>query len=172
MDRILYLLLLCMCIIEIKGSKCSDIVEYANSKVGCGYIWGGSGQNLTESKLKEFKRKYPSFIQEERDKKWIGKQVFDCSGLVKRAFEQVGIHVYHGATSAWESTRWAIKGEIEKLPKNRVSILYRKSGNGMVHTGIYLGNGEVVNAKGNKDGVVKERLGLSWTHFGIPIGIY
>ena len=42
----------------------------------------------------------------------------------------------------------------------------------MVHTGIYLGNGEVVNARGSNDGVVKEELGLSWTHFGIPIGIY
>ena len=122
--------------------------------------------------IKEFKRKYPSFIKIETDKKWIGSYVYDCSGLVKSAFENVGIHVYHGANSAWENTRWALKGKIDELPKDRVAILYRSGGRYMVHTGIYLGNGEVVNARGSNDGVVKEELGLSWTHFGIPIGIY
>ena len=172
MKYIIYFLLFFLCIIKIKCSKASNIVQYAVERVGCGYVWGGSGQILTEEKLKYFKNKYYSFINEKKDRKWIGKQVFDCSGLVKCAFENVGIHISHGATSAWENTRWAMKGEIEKLPKNKISILFRKSSNGMCHTGIYLGNGEVVNAKGNKEGVVKEDLGKSWTHFGIPIGLY
>ena len=126
---------------------------------------------INRKQLKRIQKKYPSFIKIETDKKWIGNYVFDCSGLVKSAFENVGIHVYHGANSAWENTRWALKGEIDKLPKDRVAILYMSGGGNMVHTGIYLGNGEVVNAK-SKDGVVKEELGLSWTHFGIPVGIY
>ena len=42
----------------------------------------------------------------------------------------------------------------------------------MIHTGIYLGNGEVVNAKSVYNGVVKEKLGTLWTHFGIPAGLY
>ena len=172
MKYIIYFSLLFLCIIKNKCSKASNIFQYAVERVGCGYVWGGSGQILTEERLKYFKNKYPSFINEKKDRKWIGKQVFDCSGLVKCAFENVGIHIYHGATSAWENTRWAMKGEIEKLPKNKIAILFRKSSNGMCHTGIYLGNGEVVNAKGNTEGVVKEDLGKSWTHFGIPIGLY
>ena len=157
---------------EIFSDKSFKIFNYAISKIGCGYIWGGSGQILTEDILTKFKNKYPSFINENKDKKWLGKQVFDCSGFVKCAFENVGIHISHGATSAWENTKWEMKGELEKLPKDKIAILYRESSTKMCHTAIYLGNREVVDAKGNKEGVVKESLNLSWTHFGIPFGIY
>ena len=167
-----YILLFFLNIKKIFLSKASDIVKYAKERVGSGYIWGGVGQTLTEEKLKYFKDKYPSFIDIEKDRKWLGKQVFDCSGLVKFVFSNVGIHISHGATSAWENTRWALKGKIEILPKDKVSILYREASRGMCHTAIYLGNGEVVDAKGNKEGVVKENINLSWTHFGIPIGLY
>ena len=172
MKYILYFLLFSLCIIKLKANKASNIVQYALERVGCGYIWGGTGQILTEERLKNLKNKYPSFIDEIKARKWIGKQVFDCSGLVKTAFEGVGIHISHGATSAWENTRWAIKCEISKLPKDRISILYRESYKGMCHTAIYLGNGQVIDAKGNKEGVVKEDFNLSWTHFGIPFGLY
>ena len=102
----------------------------------------------------------------------MGKQVFDCSGLVKCAFESVGIHISRGATSAWENTSWALKGEFDKMPKDKIAILYQKGSNGMSHTAIYLGNGKVIDAKGNKEGVIIEDLTLSWTHFGIPFGLY
>ena len=58
------------------------------------------------------------------------------------------------------------------MPKDKMSILYKKTFSGMCHTAIYLGNGEIVDAKGNKEGVVKESLTNSWTHFGIPFGLY
>ena len=172
MRYILYLLLISLCIIKLKSNKTSNLIQYVNERVGSGYMWGGTGQILTEENLKYFKNKYPSFIDEKKDRKWLGKQVFDCSGLVKCAFESVGIHISHGATSAWENTRWALKGEIEKLPKNKIAILYRKASKGMCHTAIYLGNGQVIDAKGNKEGVVKEDFTQSWTHFGIPFGFY
>ena len=156
----------------IECSKAEKIFQYAVERVGCGYIWGGSGQILTEEKLKNFKSKYPSFIDVNKDKKWLGKQVFDCSGLVKCAFENVGIYIPHEATSAWKNTKWVLKGNFENLPKDKVSILYRKSYHGMCHTAIYLGNGEVVDAKGNKEGVVREPLNSSWDNFGIPLGLY
>ena len=156
----------------MKSSKASNIIQYALKRVGSGYIWGGTGQILTEERLKNLKKKYPSFIDEKKDRKWIGKQVFDCSGLVKTAFEGVGIHISHGATSAWENTRWALKGEISNLPKDKISILYRESYKGMAHTAIYIGNGQVIDAKGNKEGVIRESLTKTWTHYGIPFGLY
>ena len=161
-----------LCFIKSKGNKSSKIFEYAISKIGCGYIWGGSGQILTENNLKLLKNKYPSFINENKSKKWIGHQVFDCSGLVKSAFDEISIHIYHGAAIAWENTKWKLKGKIENLPLDKVCILYKKGSKGMIHTGIYLGNGEVVNAKSDYHGVVKEKLGTLWTHFGIPEGLY
>ena len=170
MKFILYFLLLSISNAIILSNKASQIFNYAIDKIGCGYIYGGSGQLLTEEELIRFKQKFPGFINVEIDKKWIGKQVFDCSGFVKSAFEQVGIHIYHGATSAWENTNWEIKGEINELPKNRMAILFEEIEGVMIHTGIYLGNGEVVNAK--IEGIVKENLRSTWTHFGIPVGLY
>ena len=167
-----YFILFFLYFINIKANKPSKIFEYAISKIGCGYIWGGSGQILTENRLKLLKSKYPSFINENKSKKWLGYQVFDCSGLVKSAFEEINIHIYHGAAIAWENTNWEIKGKIENLPLDKVCILYKKGSKGMIHTGIYLGNGEVVNAKSVYHGVVKEKLGTLWTHFGIPEGLY
>ena len=160
------------CINIITSNKSYQVYQFAINKIGCGYIWGGSGQILNENLLKKFKNKYPSFINEKNVEKWLGKQVFDCSGLVKCAFEEIGIHIYHGANSAWEYTKWEIKGKIEDLPLDKISIVYKKGSNEMIHTGIYLGNGEVVNAQDNAHGVIKERLGTLWTHFGIPEGLY
>ena len=172
MKTTLFFVFFSLCIIRLKTSKANKIIQYAIDRVGCGYIWGGSGQILTEEKLKFFKNKFPSFIKENKSKKWIGKQVFDCSGLVKCAFEQVNIYIYHSAKSAWENTQWEIKGKIENLPIDKVCILYKEGSKGMIHTGIYLGNGEVINAKSDYHGVVKEKLGTLWTHFGIPLGLY
>ena len=42
----------------------------------------------------------------------------------------------------------------------------------MSHTGIYIGNGKVVHAKGSKDGVVLDTMPSTWTHWGIPKGLY
>ena len=73
--KILALLLVSLSIIQIKGDNASKIVEFAQSKVGCGYVWGATGQILTESKLKAFARN--EHVDYNICKKWIGKQVFD-----------------------------------------------------------------------------------------------
>ena len=170
MIYILYFVLLSISNSIIQINKADKIFNYAVEKIGCGYIWGGKGQLLTEEKLKHFKNKFPGFINENIDKKWIGKQVFDCSGFVLSSFKQIGIHISHGVTAAWENTNWAIKGKIDNLPKDKIAILFKELEGQMIHAGIYLGNGEVVNAK--IEGVVKEELRPVWTHFGIPYGLY
>ena len=48
------ILLLSFGLIQIKTDKPSDVVNFALSKVGCGYVWGTSGQILTEDNLKTF----------------------------------------------------------------------------------------------------------------------
>mgnify|MGYP000053766123 FL=1 len=42
----------------------------------------------------------------------------------------------------------------------------------MQHTGIYLGNGYVIDARGSSAGVIKSKLSsYPWTHFGQPQGL-
>ena len=59
-------------------------------------------------------------------------------------------------------------------PKNKILILYRfsKKKNKMEHSGIYIGGGMFIHAKGSKYGVVMEKMPFTWTHWGIPKGLY
>ena len=175
MKSIIYLFLFSICFIQIKADKASTVINEANSRANkCGYVYGASGETLTEESLKRLKKAHPNDVDESRVRKWMGMQVFDCSGFVHYIFNKVGINIYHGATTAWTSTNWERKGSIGNLPRDKVAILYRKQkgGNGMAHTGIYIGNNYVVHAKGSDYGVVKESLPGSWTDFGIPKGLY
>ena len=170
--KILTLLLVSLSIIQIKGDNPSTIIEFAKSKIGCGYVWGATGQMLTESKLKSFARN--GHVNINICKKWIGKQVFDCAGLVRAAFEKIGIQILKGATLQWNQRNfWEQKGKISALPKDKVCVLYQGDGKHMMHTGIYIKNGEFIHANGDKYGVVKGSIGgFKWTHWAIPKGLY
>ena len=163
MKSILILLLFSL---TLSSEQASKVIQFAKSKLGCGYVWGTSGMTLTKQNIKKFQGN--AHVDINIVKKWIGKQVFDCAGLVKAAFNTVGIRMASGATSAWGHTSWAKKGEINNYPKDQVCILYRRGNGRMQHTGIYIGNGEFIHAKGSREGVVKEKMPGHWTHWGIP----
>ena len=166
------LVLLALCIIQMKSDKASEVVSFAKSKLGCGYVWSAEGQVLTQSNMKQFHSKYPKNVDTSIVKKWLGKEVYDCSGFVMKALQKVGIKIYHNCEIAWKSGIWASKGSISNYPKNKVCIVYKLSGGKMTHTGISLGNGKFIHAKGSKYGVVEESMPGSWTHWGIPKGLY
>ena len=170
MKYILPLLILSLFNLQINCDKALKVVEYAKSKIGCGYIYRATGQICTQDLINKLSKDHN--VDPYIAKKWIGKEVFDCVGLVVRAFQQVGIKLPLGATSAWGKASWQSKGEISTLPKNRVCILYRQGAGKMLYTGIYLGNGEYIHAKGCREGVVKEKMPGKWTHWGIPKGLY
>ena len=173
--RLMLSVILCfICLIEIKGDKASTVVAFAKSKLGCGYIWTGKGQICTEELIEEYHKKYPEHVGKSTVRKWLGKQVYDCSGLVMKAFEKVNIKLIHNSQSAWKHTNWAKSGTISNYPKDKVVILYRfsKTKNKMEHSGIYIGGGMFIHAKGSKYGVVMEKMPFSWTHWGIPKGLY
>ena len=170
MKYILALLILSLVNLQINCDKASTVVEYAKSKIGCGYIWGTSGQICTQKLIDQ--KVLNGHVDPKIVKKWIGKQVFDCAGLVSKAFQQVGIKMVTGATSAWKVTNWQSKGTISNYQKDKVCVLYKEESGRMQHTGIYIGNGEFIHASGSKIGVVKEKMPGKWTHWGIPKGLY
>lgn len=155
--------------------KASIVKEWALSKKGCGYVWGATGYKLTQSKLDELINKYPQYVSQSKNGKWIGKQVFDCASFVRFALKEIGISVVSGASSQWKKTNWEAKGTIDTLPKDKVCILYREAptANPMQHTGIYLGDGNVMDARGSSSGVIYSTLAkYPWTHWAIPQGMY
>ena len=92
--KIFSLILLSLCIIEMKADKAQTVIDYARSKVGCGYCWGTLGERMSEDLLARLVQKYGSSkIQPDKQRsKNMGKIVFDCAGLVARAFNQVKIY--------------------------------------------------------------------------------
>ena len=112
-----------------------------------------------------------------------GPDLFDCSGLTMRAAQQVGFRWKHGATMQWNDGHakgppathgyWLESGPIETLPLNKVAFLFnrdkaRKDRLVMAHTGIYDGNGKVVQAGGQYRGVSDNPPNKSrWTNWAI-----
>jgi cell wall-associated NlpC family hydrolase len=153
-------------------SKPSTVVDYATDALGSGYVFGSSGQVLTNSGHRQFKRDHPKEVTN-LSKKWKNKRVFDCSGLVLKSFEQIGIKLPHNADEAWRTTKWQQKGDMSNLPKDKVCILYRMGKNKMVHTAIYCGDGTVIEASGEEKGVIRTKYDSSkWKNWGIPEGLY
>jgi hypothetical protein len=172
MKYIATIILFTLCFIQIKSGKPETVIEFAKSKVGCGYVWGATGQILTESTLNRLYALHPDHVDKNICRKWLNMQVFDCAGLVKAAFETVGITLASGATSSWGSKVWERKGKLSEMPRDRVCVLFRGDGSHMEHTGIYILNNKYIHAAGSKSGVLEESMNGKWTHYAIPKGLY
>lgn len=168
-----------------KGKK---IAEYAESKIGCAYIWGGYGEKLcSPSFRRERASAYPSqknniyrYCQVLSGQKTVctgcrynGKQAYDCAQLTRYACKAAGQELVSGSNAQWKKVPWAKKGTIDTLPDVPGVILYHMDGNGeMSHTGVYVGSGYAVEARAAAYGVVKTVVkARSWTHWAALPGV-
>jgi len=150
--------------------KVLEIIGFAKSKEGCGYALGTQGDKLTKTKYKELKKIYKGEFKDET-RQWLNKECYDCSGLVMVAYGKVGVKLPRNANDQWLYADWKKKGDIKDLPKDKVCILYQKGKDKMIHTGIYIGNGIVIEAGGAKRGVLETSLEDGhWTNYAIPNG--
>ena len=99
--------------------------------------------------------------------KWLGKRVCDCIGLIKSYAwynaDSGGIVAGSngftdcGANSIWSSVTES--GQISNMPDTPGLAVWMDG-----HIGVYIGNGEVIEAQGTAYGVVKTELnGRGWT---------
>lgn len=165
------------------------------SRVGNPYLMGGTGKACTKAYREARAVQYPGSAAKIKENcqrmnsgpntckgcpyfdesTGQGKRAYDCAQLVKWAMAEIGIQMVSGATSQWQKTPWAALGEMDTLPADKVVILYRQdSKNVMGHTGVALGDGSCIHAKGHDYGVVREGIAAygKWTHWGIPQGLY
>lgn len=140
-----------------------SLVGHAIARLGTGYVYGTYGHVLTESllsaKLKQYPLKvapYLSFIRAN----WLGKPVQDCVGLIKGHYwtDDDGKIVYKldglpdvSANGMYNAA--TEKGPVSTMPETK-GLIVSKNG----HVGIYIGNGEVIEAHSTKSGVIKSRL--------------
>lgn len=147
------------------------VKQWCESKIGCGYIYGATGWVATQSHLDQQANQYPNQADTILNvgTKWIGTECYDCAMFVRRAAEQVGVKMVSGATSQWKKTDWEESGTIDTLPMDKVCFLYRDANGVKQHTGVYQGDGTVIDARGTKNGVIHTELNsYPWTHWAIP----
>ena len=147
-----------------------ELVEHVKKalKESWGYVYGTYGTPLTEQLLKDKLKQYPnkvcqyeSFIRSN----WMGKMVADCVGLIKSYLWWNGVKAVYSsmydvsANGMYERAKE--KGPINTIPEIPGLCVWRKG-----HIGVYIGNGEVIESRGTKYGVVLTKLKeRDWTHW-------
>lgn len=135
------------------------LVAYAKAQLGRPYWYGTYGAIASESLYKAKKKQYPKYYTATDFTAQYGKKVHDCSGLIKGYLmcqTPEAEPVYNKAYDySANGTRNACKekGDMDTMPDlPGVLVFY----NG--HVGVYIGDGEVVEARGHAYGVVKTKV--------------
>lgn len=169
-------------------AKGQIIADYAISKLGCAYIYGGYGEKLCRPAFRrERANAYPAqksniykncpVLSGKQSAcegcKYDGKQAYDCAQLTRYACKAAGQELVSGANSQWRKVAWDRKDTIDTLPDVPGVILYHVNSSGtMTHTGVYIGGGYAVEARAAKYGVVKTAVkDRTWTHWAALPGV-
>ena len=143
------------------------LVEYAKAQLGKPYWYGTFGQSASKNLHTQKKRQYPNYY------KWnyAGEtaKVHDCVGLIKG---YLWCGSANGTTPAYNAAQdksangmrdaCTTKGVIATIPEVPGVLVFMNN-----HVGVYIGNGEVIEARGHAYGVVKTKLkSRAWTSWG------
>ena len=151
--------------------KANDLVQYAIGAVGGGYCWGADGQVCSPAVRQELANRTSNAATKNNlmtvCAKWDGKKIWDCSGLFRGAWRALLKYRSGGATGIY--SKWCTeKGTIDSMPDEPGIAVFRGDSITKEHIGLYIGNGEVVDARSSSKGVVRgtmESYGR-WTHWG------
>lgn len=148
--------------------KPSEFVSYANSKVGCPYLWGGQGETLYEIITKYAKTKGQSDSATKDMIKFMGikdVEFFDCSGL------GVYFMLEHGLIS-YDTTADGLYRKCDKISAAEAVpgdfVFFLDNSGKANHVGYVVENGYVVHAINQKQGVIKEKLSKRNWVYGRP----
>ena len=150
------------------------VKDKALSLVGQGYIYGAKGQICSLAFRQQQAKQYPDQAERimETGEKWDGVPVWDCAQLTRAVAKVGGVSLVSGATSQWTKTDWDECGEIATIPQDELVFVYRRSTTNtskMQHTGVALGDGTCVHARGTAYGVVRQKMSqYAWTHWARP----
>ena len=137
----------------------TGLVEYAKSQLGNPYWYGTYGQTASSSLYSAKKKQYPKYYTATDFDTQYGKRVHDCVGLIKgylwsESPTNKPTYTYAQDVSAnGMRKRCTESGKIASMPET-VGLLVFFDG----HVGVYIGNGEVIEARGHAYGVVKTKL--------------
>ncbi len=159
---------------DLATKNATDLVAYAIHawESGWGYVWGTYGNVLTDSLFDYKLEQYPDGVGNYEDfieANWLGGRTTDCVGLIKGygwldpdtltiGYATNGMPDY-GANQMYRSA--SVSGTIDTIPEIPGLAVWCDG-----HIGVYIGDGEVIEAMGTKYGVVKTKLAdRNWTHW-------
>ena len=144
----------------------ADLAAYAEYawRSGWGYVWGSFGYLLTESQLEQLKTQYPEMVGGYESiirSRWLGGRTTDCVGLIKSYgwFDPDELKIRYGTNGMPDVTAngmyyaATVSGTIDTIPEVPGLAVWCNG-----HIGVYVGNGEVVEALGTSSGVVRTKL--------------
>lgn len=134
------------------------LVEYAKAQLGRPYWYGTFGQAASKPLYTALKKDYPSYY------KWdyAGEvtKVHDCGGLIKGYLwcdspedNTPVVNVAQELTANQMCEACTKTGAMISLPEVPGVLVFYDN-----HVGVYIGNGEVIEARGHAYGVVKTKL--------------
>lgn len=151
-----------------------DLVTWANNAANnhWGYVYGTYGTVLDKTMLELKAQQYPDMVGNNVDlitANWLGKRTADCVGLIKgyswydteNKKTVIGSNGMPdiGADKMFENANE--KGTIDTLPEIPGLAVWHEG-----HIGIYIGNGEVVQAANTQVGVVRTKVSATaWTNW-------
>ena len=148
----------------------SGLVEYCKAQLGLPYWYGTFGHVGTESLYLYNKSRLPNYYTAADFESQFGKRVHDCVGLIKgyiwsKTPTSEPVYVSNGCPD--HSANSMLKacteqGKIATLPEVSGTLLFMPD-----HVGVYIGNGEAIEARGHKYGVVQTKVkGRGWKNWG------
>lgn len=88
-----------------------------------------------------------------------GPNSFDCSGFTMFIMKKFGVSLPHSATQQWQSSKGTRVYRISNLqPGDLVYFRWSGSRTACSHTGIYIGNNQIIHASSSRTGVIVTNL--------------
>lgn len=151
----------------------SGLIAYAKAQLGLPYWWGTFGQTGSASLFAAKRRQYPSYYTAGDFKYQYGKRVHDCIGLIKgylwsdspTAAPKYNASQDKSASGMYKASK--IRGPIGTFDFAPGRLIYKgKDPDHINHVGVYIGGGELIEAKGHAYGVVRtEFRPAEWSYW-------
>jgi len=159
---------------DIQTKNSTDLVIWARQayKNNWGYVYGTYGNILSEDLLLDRANIFGTHVTDFEDfirENWMKRRTADCVGLIKgygwydasTGDIVIGTNGMADVTANGMYEAATVKGTIDTMPDTPGLAVWQDG-----HIGIYVGNGEVIEAMGTKQGVVKTMLSHgAWTHW-------
>lgn len=122
------------------------LVEFVKTKLGTPYVYGMKGAVMTLANFNYLQERYGIKVVWNSDIKKVGKVCVDCSGLISW---------YTGKLKG--STQYMVESDaqpIGTITSAPIGVAVWRQG----HIGVYIGNGEIIEARGSAYGVVRTKV--------------